>query len=71
MKKKKVTKKVFEESFDLINGVYTYVIVLTYGNYVGRYFIYGFSQEQADENKNTFVEEWFETQKELEEFLGE
>ena len=71
MKKKKVTKKVFEESFDLTNGVYTYVIVLTYGNNVGRYFIYGFSQEQADENKNTFVEEWFETQKELKEFLGE
>jgi len=70
MKQKKVNKKVLEESFDLINGVYTYVVVLTYGDYVGRYFIYGFSQEQADENKDDFIKAWFETQEELKEFLG-
>ena len=58
-------------SFDLIGGIYEYVIRLTYGNFTKIYSIYGFSEYECTNNKNKFIKQWYRIQAELHDFMIE
>ena len=46
-------------SSDLDAGVYENVIQLTHKKLTKTYTIYGFSQDECDENTENFIKEWF------------
>lgn len=48
---------------DLDCGVYENVIRLTYKDFQKTYTIYGFSQDECDENTEIFINQWFENLK--------
>ena len=48
---------------DLDCGVYENVIRLTYKDFQKTYTIYGFCQDECDENTEIFISQWFENLK--------